>query len=344
MIITRAPVRISLAGGGTDLPAYYEQFGGAVINTAIDKYFYVILNYYEKDTIQISSSDYSSFYRYGKKGSFFESIGMQLPLAILDHFGVNRGLSIFLASEIPPETGLGSSSTVTVAIIKAISTIRNLRLCKDELAELACYIELEKLGKPIGKQDQYASAFGGLNWIEFGKNKTNVVPLQISIEIQHRLEQNLMLFFLGTTHKSTEILTRQSQSTLTREKVVLESLHRVKKMTYDVKQALETGDLATFGGLLHQNWVEKKKFANGISNPNIDKMYDLAIHHGALGGKVVGAGGGGFLMIYCEPPYQSAVTEALEQSGLVRIDFHLDHLGARVLMNTGLSVASNLES
>jgi D-glycero-alpha-D-manno-heptose-7-phosphate kinase len=169
MLIARAPVRISLAGGGTDLPAYYDAYGGAVLNTTIDKYFYTILNVLEKDTVQVTSSDYRTFYRHENTRPIHWDGDLQLPRVILDHFGIRKGLSLFMASEIPPGTGLGSSSTVTVAIIKAASTALGLNLSKRDLAELACHIEIDQLKAPIGKQDQYAAAYGGLNFIKFEK-------------------------------------------------------------------------------------------------------------------------------------------------------------------------------
>ena len=338
MLIARAPVRISLAGGGTDLPAYYERFGGVVINATIDRYFYVFLNVLEKDTIQITSSDYRTFYRHEGTQPLHLDDDMRLPRAILDHFGVQRGLSMFLASEIPPGSGLGTSSTVTVAIIKAVSTALGDRITKRELAELACYMELEKLAAPIGKQDQYAAAFGGLNMIEFYQNEVTMDPLRLDIEVTQALDRNLLLFFTGSLRSASDILANQSESSKNQDTIVVEALHKVKQMTYDVLYALERGHLKTFGELLHENWVQKKQFAKGISNPMIDEAYALARQKGAIGGKIAGAGGGGFLMLYVEPPDQDAVTQALENIGLKRMDYRFESMGAQVLMNTGLSI------
>jgi D-glycero-alpha-D-manno-heptose-7-phosphate kinase len=206
MLIARAPVRISLAGGGTDLPAYYEQFGGVVLSCTINKYFYVFLNVAEGDTLQITSSDYRTFYRHDEQAGLLWDGDLRLPRAILSHFGVMRGLSMFLASEIPPGTGLGSSSTVAVAIVKAISTALGLYFDPSEVAKVACYIELEKLAEPIGKQDQYAAAYGGLNWIEFNTHGVRVEPLSIPLQIRCRLERNLLLFFTGSSRSASRIL------------------------------------------------------------------------------------------------------------------------------------------
>ncbi len=329
MLIARAPVRISLAGGGTDLPAYYNQFGGLVINTTIDKYFYVFLRAFsDGESLQIASSDYSTFYRQDAAAAIEDAPlegTLLLPRTILRYFGVEQGLSMFLASEIPPGTGLGSSSTVTVAIIKALSTALGQQLSKAELAELACQIEIEEMGMPIGKQDQYAAAFGGLNEIEFSAQGCRVTPLDVSWEISQRLQSNLMLFFTGHARNSADILKEQTEASKKSTSGTVEALHRVKAMVAGVRQSFVSGDLTAFGELLHENWLQKKRFAPGVSNAL-----------GAVGGKITGAGGGGFLMLYCERPHQPAVTAALESLGLLRMDFRFDSTGARVLMNAGL--------
>ncbi|MEA3335518.1 MAG: GHMP kinase [Chloroflexota bacterium] len=340
MLIARAPVRISLAGGGTDLPAYFNQHDGIVINTTIDKYFYAILRVYDGDSLQVASSDYSTFFRQDSLGGERADDGiLALPRTILHHFGIDRGLSMFLASEIPPGTGLGSSSTVTVAIIKALSIASGEHLKKPELAELACEMEIEKMGMPIGRQDQYAAAFGGLNEIVFTRYGTTVTPLDVTLDTRQRLQDNLMLFFTGSSRNSADILKKQTDASHKTGSKTVEALHRVKGMVADVKESLLRDDLTAFGQLLHENWMHKKRFAPGISNALIDESYDAARSLGAIGGKITGAGGGGFLMLYCEPEYQLAVTQALEKLGLRRMDFRFDNTGARVLMNAGLTIS-----
>jgi D-glycero-alpha-D-manno-heptose-7-phosphate kinase len=338
MLITRAPVRISFAGGGTDLPAYYERHGGAVVSTTIDKYFYVFLNVSGEDSLQITSSDYRTFYRYDAETPLLFDGDLSLPRAILNHFGLVRGITMFLASEIPPGTGLGSSSTVAVAIIKAVTTARGLFLSKQQIAELACQIEIGKLREPIGKQDQYAAAFGDLNLIQFRADGVSVEPIRIATETRRALEKSILLFFTGATRQASSILREQKKSSEESDPRVLDALHAVKAMAFETKECLEHGDLSRFGQLLDRGWQNKKKFAAGISNPLIDECYELARQKGAVGGKVTGAGGGGFLLLYCEQPCQDAVTSALEDKGLRRIDFRFESEGARVLLNAGVRI------
>ncbi len=338
MLIARAPVRISFAGGGTDLPAYYERYGGAVVSTTIDKHFYVFLQVSGDEGMQITSSDYRTFYRHDADTPLLFDGDLSLPRAILSHFGLARGISMFLASEIPPGTGLGSSSTVAVAIVKAVTTARGLFLSKQQIAELACQIEIEKLREPIGKQDQYAAAFGDLNFIQFTAKGVTVEPLNISPETRRSLEKNILLFFTGATREASSILRAQKKSSEENDQHVLQALDAVKAMAWEMKACLEQGDLSRVGHLLHLSWQHKKKFAPGISTGLIDECYELALQNGALGGKVTGAGGGGFLMLYCEPACQPAVTHALKAKGLARMDLRFESEGARVLLNAGLRI------
>ena len=338
MLLARAPVRISLAGGGTDLPAYYEQSGGCVVSTTIDKYFYTFLTVNQDEDLQITSSDYRTFYRHAGDDPPLWEGELSLPKAILNHFGIAKGVSMFLASEIPPGTGLGSSSTVAVSVIKAVAVACGLYLSRHEIADLACQIELGKLGMPIGKQDQYAAAFGGLNFITFTRNGVKVEPLRVEPSTRRRLERHLLLFYTGAARNSASILGEQQQASARHEPEVIEALNAVKEMAHEVKACLERGETERIGELLHQNWMYKKRFASGVTNPAIDACYELARKSGAVGGKITGAGGGGFLMLYCAPDHQSAVTDALEANGLKRMDFHLDHGGAKVLMNAALQL------
>jgi D-glycero-alpha-D-manno-heptose-7-phosphate kinase len=340
LLIVRSPLRISLAGGGSDLPAYYREYGGKVINMAIDRYFYVFLRTSSKQSeVQIASADLQTFD--SLKNGLWQG-GLELPQAIFRHFGIEEGVSLFLASEVPPGTGLGSSSTVAVGLIKALATAGGLKITKQEIAELASYIEIEVLNSPIGKQDQYAAAFGGINLIQFEAQETTIAPFLLPTETVLSLSESLLLFYTGRQRKANAILSQQREATESRKGKVLEALHRVKEMVQSVKVTLERGDMEGLGELLHQNWMEKKRFAKGVTNQFIDDLYDLARREGAWGGKITGAGGGGFLLLCCPGARQEAVTRALETQHLIRISFAIDHSGARVLMNSGLRLTSRL--
>ena len=334
MLIARAPVRISLAGGGTDLPVYYEEHGGLVVSTSIDKYFYAFVSLNDTDGVQITSSDYRTFFRQ-QRGAPLEWDGdLSLPRAFLHEFGIDSGISLFLASEIPPGTGLGSSSAVSVALAKTLSAVCGQDKSKYDLAELASFVEITKLGMPIGRQDQYASAFGGLNAIRFNRDRIQVEPLNLPRSTVETLERRLLLFFTGASRNSGSILKHQQAATRQQDATTIESLHRIKAMAETTIKLLRDGELDSYGNLLHESWETKKLLTQGISNPQIDEWYDVARAHGAIGGKLTGAGGGGFFLLYCHEEDQTAVTSALELAGLVRMDFRFDAFGAAVLMNS----------
>ena len=338
MLIARSPVRVSFFGGGTDLAAYYTRYGGAVLNTTIDKYVYVILSANRGDALQITSSDYRTFYRLSNgEPLLWESGELSLPRAVLHHFGIHENLSMFIASEIPPGTGLGSSSAVTVALVKGVSATIGLHLSPAQVAEIACEIEIDKMGMPIGVQDQYAAAFGGFNWMEFDSEGVTVTPLQLPAETIKRLEASVLLMFTGTARNSSDILSKQQQSSKERKPQVIEALRAVHELALRARELLLAGQVDAFGRMLDEAWQHKKQFASGITNPIIDRAYELARQNGALGGKIAGAGGGGFLILYCEPDATDRVATALEEEiGLRRMDYHFETDGARVLFNAGL--------
>jgi len=326
-------MRISFGGGGTDLEAYYAQYGGFVISTAINKYFYAIISTDESDDLQVISADYRSLFRHSTYNDLFWNGDLALPKAILHHFGIRRGLNLFVASEVPPGTGLGSSSAAAVTMVRAISTLVEQPMTKQQVAELASYIEISKMGMPIGKQDQYASAFGGLNKITFSSQGVTVEPLNIAPDVRQNLERRLMLFFTGSSRETTSILKHQRKSTEEQDGAVLQALHNIKQVAIDVQACLEQGDLDEFALLLDYSWQEKRRLAPGLSTGFIDECYSLALQKGASAGKITGAGGGGFLLLYCHEHAQDAVTRALEDRGLKRMNFHFDHQGATVVLN-----------
>jgi D-glycero-alpha-D-manno-heptose-7-phosphate kinase len=240
-------------------------------------------------------------------------------------------LDLFLASQIPPGTGLGSSGSVAVCLINGLASWQGLTLSPADVAEKACYVEIDKMGMPVGKQDQYASAFGGLNCITFTADGVTVEPLQVSDEVHQMLDRRLMLFFTGTSRQSSSILRYQKQKGEEGDKSVVERLLAIKELGIEIKEALEAGDLDSFGQLMHRSWLKKRSLAPNISNSSINLAYELAQSKGATGGKITGAGGGGFLMLYCKEERQDVVTEALEEAGLRRMDFALDTQGAQVM-------------
>jgi D-glycero-alpha-D-manno-heptose-7-phosphate kinase len=331
VLITRAPVRISFGGGGTDLPAYYEQHGGMVVSTTISYYTYVILTPGWSDEIQIISADYRAMCEWSTCEDLIWDGDLYLPKAIAHYFNISGGLTIFLASQIPPGTGLGSSSSVAVTMIKALAFWCGLDLGPAEVAELACHIEIDKMRMPIGKQDQYAAAFGGLNCIQFNQDGVTVEPLRVSAETRHSLEQGLMLFFTGSSRQSSTILRHQEQASREGEQATIARLDEIKDLGVQIRNALERGDLEVFGELLHRSWMNKRELTQGITNPFLDECYQAARDNGALGGKVTGAGGGGFMMLYCPQEQQQAVTDALTALGLQRRSFELDTDGVQVM-------------
>jgi D-glycero-alpha-D-manno-heptose-7-phosphate kinase len=335
MLIARAPVRISFAGGGTDLPAYYEQHGGMVISTTIDYYIYTILTpSWPNNGVQIISADHRALSERPTCEDLIWNGDLGLPRAITYYFNLRDGLTIFLASQVPPGTGLGSSSSVAVSMIKALAFWCGLDLGSAEVAELACYIEIEKLGMPIGKQDQYAAAFGGLNSITFSRDGVRVEPLKVPSGTREALERRLMLFFTGSSRQSSTILRRQKQASQEGDEETIRRLGTIKELGFEVRAALEKGDLDTFGDLLHRGWMEKRQLAEGITNPFLDQCYQAARENGAPGGKITGAGGGGFLMLYCPEEQQEAVEDALTELGLQHRAFSFEDDGVQVMQAT----------
>lgn len=333
MLIARAPVRISFGGGGTDLEAYYSRFGGMVVSAAIDRYAYTMLSPSNHNSLEIHSADYSTFYHQPIYEDLIWDGDLALPKAIIHHFGLKEGLNVFLASQIPPGTGLGSSGSVAVSMIKALSTWHGLSLSPADVAELACHIEIEKMGMPVGKQDQYAASFGGLNCIVFTREGVTVEPLRLPGTTLETLQRRLMLFFLGGTRKSSSILKYQKRATEKEDERTIYTLHAMKELGLAIKDALKQGDLKAFGELLDLSWQNKRTLAPNITNSFIDDCYAAAKAVGAEGGKLPGAGSGGFLLLYCREDYQDAVTQTLEGRGLRRMDFSFDFEGARVVLS-----------
>ncbi len=336
MVVVRAPVRISFGGGGTDLAAYYAHFNGFVVSGAITRYCYVMAKRTYDGSIRISSADYHTWQSYPRGSVLPVTAPLSLPKAAIAWF-IERGLltegvDLFLASEVPPGTGLGSSSSMAVALVHALAALTGMDMEPEKAAELACELEIGRLAMPIGKQDQYASAVGGLNTIEFSANAVHVSPLALAPEVSSALGARLMLFSTGQARNSAEILDKQRADTEKKVKTV-EVLHRIKALAIAMQKALVAGDLDHFGRLLDLSWQEKKQLSRKISSSAIDACYEAARRAGAIGGKIVGAGGGGFLLLYCPPPRQKAVRTALAHYGLREMTFDFDFTGAQVLVN-----------
>jgi D-glycero-alpha-D-manno-heptose-7-phosphate kinase len=331
MLIGRSPVRISFGGGGTDLPSYYEQFGGAVLSTAINKYFYTILGNRSDGRIQVISSDLRLFGNWSDLAALpAHGSGLEIPLAVLKDLETDLAADLFLASEIPPGTGLGSSASVCVNLLKVLTTYLRCPLSKYDLAERAYHITRIGLGRHVGKQDEYAAAFGGLNYIRFHSDgSTQVESLHIDPGVLSALQSNLMLFFTGAAHHSWDILAEQEKSTRLPAGDAVEALHQVKEAGALMREALLCGDLEHFGHLLDDAW----RVSPRISNQRIDRLYEVARENGVVGGKITGAGGGGFLLLYSEPACQDAVRSAMQGEGLQEMAFAFDSQGAQVIVN-----------
>jgi D-glycero-alpha-D-manno-heptose-7-phosphate kinase len=335
MLIVRSPVRISFGGGGTDLPAYYQQYGGVVLSAAINKYFYTILGTRSDQCIQIISSDLRICETWRDLATVeIQNSALEIPVAVLKDLKREMYIDLFLASEIPPGTGLGSSASVCVNVLKTLTSYLHQPLSKQALAEQAFHVARNVLGRHVGKQDEYAAAFGGLNFFEFlasGEVRTQAIAANHSVLSE--LQSSLLLFFTGSAHQSWHILAEQEQSTERGSGKPLEALHEIKELAFRMRDALQRGDLGAFASMLNESWHAKKRVSSLISNSRIDTLYEVAIRAGALGGKITGAGGGGFLLLFCEPQHQDRVRQALAAHGLKEMTFNFDFQGAQVLVN-----------
>jgi D-glycero-alpha-D-manno-heptose-7-phosphate kinase len=335
MLIVRSPVRISFGGGGSDLPSYYERFGGAVLSAAINKHFYTVMERRSDGKIQIISADlrtvetWQDIARMDVRGN-----ALEIPLAVLKEFGRDVSANLFLASEIPPGTGLGSSASVCVNLLKTLATYCHVDHSKYELAERAFHVARRVLRRPVGKQDEYASAFGGLNFISFHPDGTTLVePLFLESELIRELQSSLLLFFTGASHHSWTILQEQEESTQKQSSVAVEYLHEIRRLADSMKSALIKGELRDFGLLLHEGWEVKKQLSSKMSSVRINELYETALQNGALGGKITGAGGGGFLLLFCPQVHQPKVRDAMAALGAREMGFEFDFQGAQVVAN-----------
>ena len=329
IIRSKAPLRISFVGGGTDVPPYVEERGGVVLSATIDKYAYGSLRMRDDRNITVQSLDYDIVAKYHVDDDLQYDGELDLIKAVIKNManGHKQGLDFFIHSDAPPGSGLGSSSTMVVALIGLIKHWQRLPLTHYEIAELAYRIERKDLGIQGGMQDQYAAVFGGFNFMEFGRSAVIVNPLRVDIEIVNELEYSLLMCYTGRTRLSANIITTQVDAYVRREADVLGAMDELKKITIEMKNALLQGRLTDFGSLLHEAWINKKKMARQITNPTIDALYDTARQYGALGGKILGAGGGGYLLLYCEFDKKHIVAEELEKLGGQVVEFTFEQRG-----------------
>jgi len=325
MIITRSPLRISLGGGGTDLPSYYRQHGGFLIAAAIDKYVCITLHQTFAPELIIKYSKLEHVHSVDEIQHPIIREAMKLVCTDVS------GLEIISMADIPAGTGLGSSGSFTTALLKALHTHKKNLVQPHELAAQACHIEMDLLGEPIGKQDQYIAAYGGLTCFRFMPNEqVEAWPLKLDAETRHNLEDNLVLFYTGYSRAASTILKEQDDKSKQREQSMVDNLHFVKDLGYQSKEALEAGDLCRFGELMNVHWEFKKQRSGSMSNRDIDGWYKLALENGAVGGKVVGAGGGGFLLFYTED--KCRLRRAMATAGLREVRYRFDFEGTKVVL------------
>ena len=324
MIIARSPLRITLGGGGTDLPSYYERFGGVVLSAAIDRYIYVAIN-------RTFTDDYFLKYSAIERVKSIEDIEHPIIREALRLHPIGPSIELVSVADIPAGTGLGSSGSFTVGLLRSIYAYKRQNVTVEQVAAEACHIEIEVLGRPVGKQDQYAAAYGGLESMTFEHNgDVAVASVAIPTDVLHHLEEHLCMFFTGSSRHADQILEEQRSRSTEDDAEVVESLHVIKALGLDSRSALERGDMATFAALMNEHWEHKKRRSSSMSNPDIDRWYRAGMDNGALGGKLVGAGSGGFLLFYANDT--DRLRRAMTAQGLTEVHFTFDHDGSVVLV------------
>ena len=323
MIITRTPLRVSIGGGGTDLPSYYRRFGGSLISAAIDKYVFIGINKTFSPGYQIK---YSRF----EQAASIAEIHHPIVREALRLHDVPPSLEIISLADIPAGTGLGSSGTFTVGLVRALYALQHKHVTSEDVAREACRIEIDLLNEPVGKQDQYIASYGGMTCFEFlPDDSVKVTPLKLAVETRSDLEENLLLFFTGYSRTASEILGDQVKRTISDEAAVIDNLHYTKELGQRIKTALETGHAEQFGRMMHEHWEVKKRRSGNMSSDIISRWYDVGRNAGAVGGKLVGAGGGGFLMFYTHD--RTRLRAAMAVEGLAEVPFRFDYDGSMTI-------------
>ena len=320
MIITKTPFRVSFCGGGSDMANFYEKYGGCVLSTSINKYCYISIHpYFNENQTLLKYSE-------NELVDEISQIKHKIFRQVLGDMNIH-GVEITSTADIPGGTGLGSSSTFTVGLLNTLNCYKGKFVSKNTLAALACEVEIERLGNPIGKQDQYGAALGGLNFIKFNQDgSVSHEPIMMDGKTYKKLQKNLMMFYTGTTRSANTILAEQTKNITSEDKA--KNLLKMCGLAKDMKSALESNDISSFGKILDEGWQLKKELASGIANPAIDEAYEIAMKNGALGGKLLGAGGGGFLLFYCEEEKQAQLKKAV---GLKELDFSFERDGTSVI-------------
>ncbi len=327
MIVSRAPFRFSLGGGGTDLPAYYRDHGGFVVTSAIDSYMYVTANqrFYPSIRLAYSETEIVDDVAQIRHPIFREALKMA---------GIASGIELTSVADLPSNSGLGSSSSFTVALLNALHTYNREFVSSERLAREACELEMERLGEPVGKQDQYIAAFGNVTALTIAPDgSVSVEPVPVRGEVLDELQSNLLIMYSGVERPAKLVLAEQGQRVKAADPVTLESMHRIKALGRDVYDLLVRGNVDQYGELLHEHWSHKKRLASKMTDDALDQHYAAARQAGAIGGKLIGAGGGGFFMFYVRPAERRRVWETLAARGLRRLRFRFDLDGARILLN-----------
>lgn len=331
IIRSKAPLRVSFAGGGTDVSPYPEERGGMVLSATINKYVYSsLIPLKEKSEIRVNSLDYDKVVRYDNKKDLRYNGELDLVKSVIRNMNaMGKGVNIYIHSDAPPGSGLGSSSTMVVCLIGLLKHWLNCTLSNYDISDLAYRIERIEIGIKGGRQDQYAATFGGFNFIEFLENTVVVNPLKIPDDVIEELNYNLLLCYTGKTRLSAHIIEEQVEGFVRKEKDIVAAMDELKEITIQMKNALLQARLGDFGRLLHHSWENKKKMACRITAPFIDEMYDVARKNGALGGKILGAGGGGYLLVFVPFDKRRRVAEEMEKLGGRVVDFNFEFRGLR---------------
>jgi D-glycero-alpha-D-manno-heptose-7-phosphate kinase len=327
MILSRAPVRFSLGGGGTDLPSYANAHGGFLVAAAVDKYIFIAIHERFDEKIRLG-------YSHTELVDKVDDIQHRLFRECMREVGVTKGVELFSMADVPANSGLGSSSTFSVALLNGLHAYKREYVSSEELARTACKIEIDVLKEPIGKQDQYIAAYGGVTAFTFNTDGTvTVEPVPMKPEVRDELESNLLIFYSGVERAASTVLKEQAKTISTNQDDAVQKMHRIKELGYETRRILLSGEIDKYGELLHEHWTNKRKLASNMTDGSIDEHYEAARKAGAIGGKLMGAGGGGFFMFYARPAEKRRLYEAMIARGLKPLRFRFDLDGARIVAN-----------